>query len=451
MQRRQFINNTSMLAAGISLLPRDIVRKPKEEKKARIAFIGTGMRGSYLLKEAVSQGMTDVIAVCDIDEAAINNVKQTIKEYNAKEPDYYKGERDFEKIVQRDDVDAVIIATAWQWHYPMTMASLKAGKYTGCEVICGITINEIWDLVNEYERSRAPYMMLENVCYRRDVMAVLNMVRKGLFGDINYAECGYQHDLREYLFNDGQHMFGHGVEFNEKAINEAHWRTQHYTYRNGDLYPTHGIGPVSTMLNITRGNQFTQLVSMASPGRGLHKYIVDNGPADHPNAKVKFKCGDVVTTLIQCANGEMIKMTFDTSSPRPYSLGFRVQGTEGLWTEDAKGIYLQKFAKQPHEYDPVDKYIEQYDHPYWAKHAHDAENSGHGGMDYFIIREFVNCVRNKQALPMDMYDAAMWTALTPLSEKSLSQNSKTVHIPDFTRGKWKKRTPVFGLSGFDIG
>jgi len=445
MKRREFINNTATLAAGVTFLPNINTAKRKEDKKARIAFIGTGMRGAYLLKEAVSQGLTEVTAVCDIDPTAINNVKQTIKEYNAKEPTYYTGERDFEKIVQRDDVDAVVIATPWNWHYPMTMASLKAGKYTGCEVISGVTIDEIWNLVNEYERSGGHYMMLENVCYRRDVMAVLNMVRNGLFGDINYAECGYQHDLREYLFNDGRNMFGHGVEFNEKAINEARWRTQNYTNRNGDLYPTHGIGPVATLLNITRGNQFSQLVSMASPARGLHKYIVDNGTADHPNAKVKFQCGDVVTTLIKCVNGEMIKMTFDTSSPRPYSLGFRIQGTEGLWTEDAKGIYFQKLAKTPHEYDPFEKYQEQYEHPYWAKHAHEAENSGHGGMDYFIIREFVNCVRNKLPLAMDMYDAAMWSALTPLSEKSIAQHSKTVLIPDFTRGKWKNRKPVFGL------
>ncbi len=445
MKRREFINNTAAIAAGVTLLPNIHTIKRNDDKKARLAFIGTGMRGAYLLKEAVSQGFTEVIAVCDIDPTAINNVKQTIKDYNAKEPAYYTGERDFEKIVRRDDVDGVVIATPWQWHYPMTMASLKAGKYTGCEVISGIAIDEIWNLVNEYERTGGHYMMLENVCYRRDVMAVMNMVRKGLFGDINYAECGYQHDLREYLFNDGQHMFGHGVEFNEKAINEARWRTQNYTHRNGDLYPTHGIGPVSTILNITRGNQFSQLVSMASPARGLHKYITDNGPAGHQNAKVRFQCGDVVTTLIKCVNGEMIKMTFDTSSPRPYSLGFRIQGTEGLWTEDAKGIYFQKLAKLPHEYDPFEKYQEQYDHPYWAKHAHDAENSGHGGMDYFIIREFVNCVRNKLPLMMDMYDAAMWSALTPLSEKSIAQNSKTVLIPDFTRGKWKKRKPVFGL------
>jgi len=180
----------------------------------------------------------------------------------------------------------------------------------------------------------------------------------------------------------------------------------------------------------------------------LHKYIVDNGPVDHPNAKVKFKCGDVVTTLIKCTNGEMIRMTFDTSSPRPYSLGFRIQGTEGVWTEDSNGIYFQKLAKQPHEYDPIDKYLEEYDHPYWAKHGHDAENSGHGGMDYFIIHEFVDCVRKKQPFVMDMYDAAMWSVITPFSEKSIAQNSKPVLIPDFTKGRWKKRQPVFGLRNF---
>lgn len=444
MERRKFIKNTALIGTGVSLLPSYSFARKAPGSKARLAFIGVGMRGAYLLQEAVSQGNTEVVAVSDIDENAINNVKQIIKQYNGKEPAYYHNERDFEKIVQRDDVDGVVIATPWKWHYPMAMASMKAGKYTGCEVIIGLTISQLWDLVNEYEKTGTQFIMLENVCYRRDVMAVLRMARQGMFGQITYAECGYQHDLRTYLFNNGIENFGDGVEFGLKAVNEAKWRTQNYVERNGDLYPTHGIGPIAQVLNITRGNQFSYLMSMASPSVSLHQYIIDKNK-NHPNASVKFKCGDIVTTLIKCSNGEMIKMTHDTSSPRPYSLGFRVQGTQGIWTEDAKGIYFQKEAGTPHEYDPFDKYLEKYDHPYWTKHGKTAEGSGHGGMDYFLIHDFVDCVRFKKPFFMDMYDAAMWTALSPLSEKSIAENSKPVLIPDFTRGKWKKRKPLFGF------
>jgi predicted dehydrogenase len=448
MKRKDFITHSAIIGAGVLLLPDKLMaaKNKTSPKKARLAFIGVGMRGAGLLKETVAQGLSEIVAVSDINETAIGNAKQIIKEYGLKEPDYYLKENDFEKIVTRDDVDGVIIATPWKWHLPISVASLKAGKHTGCEVLAGLTVPEIWELVNVQEKNGAPYMMLENVCYRRDVMAVLNMARKNLFGEITYAECGYQHDLREVIFNDGVHnMMGLGVEFGEKGINEARWRTQNYIGRNGDLYPTHGIGPISNMLDITRGNQFAQLVSMASPANSLHQYIVDKGGANHPNAKVKFKCGDVVTTLIKCVNGEVIKMTFDTSSPRPYSLGFRIQGSEGIWTDDVQGIYLQKQAPKPHEYEPVQKFINEYDHPYWKKHGLKAESSGHGGMDYFIIREFVDCVANKKPFLMDVYDAAAWSALSPLSEKSIAKNSQPILIPDFTRGKWKKRKPVFGL------
>lgn len=446
MERRRFITQAAAIGAGLTILPQLGKATNAPAKKAGLAFIGVGMRGAGLLAEAVKQGNCNIVAVSDIDPRAIDQVKKIMQENNFKTPDYYTAENDFEKIVQRDDVDGVIIATPWKWHLTMSVASLKAGKYTGCEVLAGFTVAEIWELVNVQEKTGTPYMMLENVCYRRDVMAVLNMARQGLFGQLTYAECGYQHDLREVIFNDGVQMIGGGVEFNEKGTNEARWRTQNYIDRNGDLYPTHGIGPVANMLNITRGNQFTQLVAMASPSVSLHNYIVQKGGANHPNAAVKWKCGDVVTSLIRCANGEVIKMTFDTSSPRPYSLGFRVQGTEGIWTDDAQGIYLQQHSPKPHEYEPVEKYIQQYDHPYWAKYHQVADSSGHGGMDYFIIREFIDCVIHKKPFYMDIYDAAMWSVLSPLSERSIAQQSKPVLIPDFTRGKWKKRTPVFGLT-----
>ena len=172
--------------------------------------------------------------------------------------------------LQTEKLDGVIIVTPWEWHKPMIMGALDAGlKYVATEVILGITLQDHWDVVKAAEKNNAHVMMLENVCYRRDVMAVLNMVRQGLFGELIHLQGGYQHDLREVLFNDGVHMYGHGVEFGEKGFSEAHWRTEHSVHRNGDLYPTHGIGPIAQYININRGNRFLSLCSFSSKARGL--------------------------------------------------------------------------------------------------------------------------------------------------------------------------------------
>jgi predicted dehydrogenase len=312
--------------------------------------------------------------------------------------------------------------------------------------VLGITLDDHWNVVKAAEKHKAHVMMLENVCYRRDVMAVLNMVRQGLFGELVHLQGGYQHDLREVKFNDGKQPYGGGVEFGEKGFSEARWRTNHSVHRNGDLYPTHGIGPLAHYININRGNRFTAISSFASKARGLHDYIVKKAGKDHPNAKVNFKLGDVVTTSIQCANGETILLQHDTNLPRPYSLGFRVQGTKGLWMDVAKGIYIEDLSSKPHQWDEAKLWLEKYDHPLWARWSQQTEGAGHGGMDFFVIHAFVESVKRRTATPMDVYDAAAWSAITPLSEISIEQGSQVLEFPDFTSGKWQNRKPVFALS-----
>ncbi|NBW03653.1 MAG: gfo/Idh/MocA family oxidoreductase, partial [Cytophagia bacterium] len=359
---------------------------------------------------------------------------------------YGKNEQDFENLAKRLDIDGVVIATPWEWHVPMALEVMKQGKYAGVEVSATVKLQESWDLVNMFEKTGSHCMILENVCYRRDVLATLNMVRQGMFGSLNHVQCGYQHDLREVKFNNGTQAYGGGVEFGEKGFSEAKWRTQHSVDRNGDLYPTHGLGPVAEMLNINRGNQFAYLTSMATPSQGLHEYIVNKGGADHPNAKVNFKCGDIVQTMIKCVNGETILITHDTNSPRPYSLGFRVQGTKGLWMEDNKSIYIEGVSTKAHRWDDAKPYLDKYDHPLWKTHFADAENAGHGGIDYFVLRGFIEAIKNKVAPPIDVYDAAAWSAISPLSEQSIAKNSASIKIPDFTRGKWKTNKPIFALN-----
>jgi predicted dehydrogenase len=289
-------------------------------------------------------------------------------------------------------------------------------------------------------------MIMENVNYRRDIMAVLNMVRQGLFGELLHCQGGYQHDLRHVKFNDGNGAYGGGVEFGEKGFSEARWRTQHSVDRNGDLYPTHGLGPVSPMLDINRGNRMLHLSSAATQTRGLHKYIVDNGGEQHPNAKVKFKLGDIVTTVIKCANGQTIMLSHDTNSPRPYSLNFRVQGTQGIWMKDNQSIYIEGMSPEAHRWQSDEEYLKKYDHPLWKRFENEAAGAGHGGMDFFIARAFIEAIKGDAKPVIDVYDAVSMSVISPLSEKSIMLNSASVKIPDFTRGKWKNNQSIFGLN-----
>jgi len=285
-----------------------------------------------------------------------------------------------------------------------------------------------------------------NVNYRRDIMAVLNMVRQGLFGELLHCQGGYQHDLRHVKFNDGNGAYGGGVEFGEKGFSEARWRTQHSVDRNGDLYPTHGLGPVSPMLEINRGNRMLHLSSAATQTRGLHKYIVDNGGEQHPNAKVKFMLGDIVTTVIKCANGQTIMLSHDTNSPRPYSLNFRVQGTQGIWMKDNQSIYIEGMSPEAHRWQSDEEYLKKYDHPLWKRFQNEAAGAGHGGMDFFIARAFIEAIKGDVKPVIDVYDAVSMSVISPLSEKSIMLNSASVKIPDFTRGKWKNNQSIFGLN-----
>jgi predicted dehydrogenase len=352
----------------------------------------------------------------------------------------------WQDLLKQVQPDGVIIATPWEWHKPMVIGSLEAGlKYVATEVILGITLQDHWDVVKAAEEHKAHVMMLENVCYRRDVLAVLNMVQQGIFGELIHLQGGYQHDLRGIKFNNGGHPAGVGCEFGPKAFSEARWRTEHSVHRNGDLYPTHGIGPLAHYIDINRGNTFTTLCSFSSKTRGLHDYVVKHCGENHPSAKVRFRLGDVVTTSINCANGETILLQHDTNLARPYSLGFRVQGTNGLWMDVADSIYVEGQSRDD-QWDAAKAWLDKYDHPLWKRWHSDAEGAGHGGMDFFVVHAFVESIKRKTPTPMDVYDAAAWSAITPLSEHSIELGNATVAFPDFTGGNWMYRKPDFGLS-----
>lgn len=457
MDRRKFLQAGAIAGVGASVgsgqaLARDVKDKAaaflsgKDDRSARIAFIGVGLRGRSHLNIILRREDTEVPAICDIDPAAIAAAQKQIREAGKPEAAVYgDSETAFEQMLERDDIDGVIIATPWLWHSRMAVATMRAGKYAGVEVSAANTIEECWDLVNAYEETGKPCMILENVCYRRDVMAILNMVRQDLFGDLIHLECGYQHDLRAVKFNDGTQPYGGGVEFGEKAFSEAKWRTAHSVHRNGDLYPTHGIGPVAVYTDINRGNRFVSLTSTASKTRGLHNYIVQEGGEDHPNASVEFMLGDVITTVIRTQKGESIIVSHDTNLPRPYSLGFRVQGEKGIWMDLNRSLCLDGLT-QAHTWTEAEPFLKQYDHPLWKKYESKATGAGHGGMDFFVDHAFVESVRRGVDTPLDAYDAATWSVISPLSEASISAGNAPQAFPDFTRGKWMNRKPVFALS-----
>jgi hypothetical protein len=449
MNRKEFVKTAGLAAAGFTIMPSgNLFATGYADNKVKLAIIGVGARGLNHLDLVLRRPDVDLVAICDVEPRTLALAKDMITKSGKKMPQVYTGDDyAWKKMLEvKGGLDGVIIATPWEWHKPMIMGALDAGlKYVATEVILGITLQDHWDVVKAAEKNNAHVMMLENVCYRRDVMAVLNMVRQGLFGELIHLQGGYQHDLREVKFNDGVQYYGNGVEFGEKGYSEAHWRTEHSVHRNGDLYPTHGIGPIANYIDINRGNRFLSLNSFSTKTRGLHDYIAKKGGENHPNTKVKFKLGDIITTQINCANGETVLLQHDTNLPRPYSLGFRVQGTEGLWMDVNKGIYIQDKSAKPHQWDDAKTWLDKYDHPLWQKWSKETEGAGHGGMDFFVIHSFVESIKRKIPTPMDVYDAATWSAITPLSEQSIELGNETVEFPDFTGGQWMYRKPVFAL------
>jgi predicted dehydrogenase len=442
--RRDFLKNTALAGAGFTLLPSSVVLSKDKDPKVRLGMIGVGLRGQNHLELALRRSDVELVAICDVQQRMIDISKGMIKKSGKPMPQIIlDGPYGYRKLLENKDIDAVIIATPWEWHTAMCLEAMNAKKYVGCEVITGMTVEECWELVHTSERTGMPLMMLENVCYRRDVMAVLNMVRQNIFGEIVHLQGGYQHDLREVKFNDGVNPYGGGAEFGEKGFSEAQWRTYHSVKRNGDLYPTHGIGPVAMMIDINRGNRFTELVSYASKSRGLQQYIKKVGGENHPNTKVEFKLGDIVTTMIQSANGETILLQHDTNLPRPYSLGFRVQGTNGIWMDVNQSIYIEGQSKEAHRWESAKEWLDKYDHPLWKKYGSDAAGAGHGGMDWFVLNAFIESAKQKVAPPQDVYDAVTWSAITPLSETSIRLGGETVEFPDFTQGQWMYRKNNF--------
>jgi len=388
----------------------------------RIGFVGVGGQGSAHVQNFLKIEGVEVKAVCDIVEEKVGRVQQWVVEAGQPKPEgYSRGPRDFERLCDRDDLDLVFTSTPWEWHVPVCVAAMKAGKHAATEVPAAYTIESCWELVETAEKTRRHCIMMENCCYDRPEMLCLNLVKKGLLGEIFHAEAGYLHDLREVKFS---------------GVGESLWRPQHSIARNGNLYPTHGLGPVSQCLDINRGDRFDYLVSMSSKSMGMNLYAAKKFGPDSPQARQKYALGDVNVSLIHTVNGKVITLYHDTSSPRPYSRIHIVQGTKGLFEKYPDRVFIE--GRSPNDdWEALDTYYIEYDHPIWKDLEERSKGAGHGGMDFIEDFRLIEALRNGRPLDMDVYDGVSWSVVSPLSEKSVANRSKPVDFPDFTRGQWK--------------
>jgi len=397
------------------------------KEKIRLGLIGLGGRGYGLLTILVRMNNIEIAAISDnYEDRRLNAIKE-IEAVTGKKP-YSTGE--YKDIIKIKDIDAVIISTSWADHTNMAIDAMKAGKYVATEVGGAYSIDECWQLVKTHEETGIPCMMLENCCYGREELMVLNMVKKGLFGEIVHCEGGYHHDLRQEVA-DGRE--------------NRHYRLINYMHRNCDNYPTHELGPISKILNINRGNRMLALTSIASKSSGLHEYILSNKGRENDLADYKFAQGDVVTTTIKCAHGETIVLTLDTTLPRAYSRGFTVHGTKAMYMEDNNSLFIDGVHNKyefswKEQWNNAEQYRKQYDHHLWQDYKPDS-NDGHGGIDFLVLSAFIDSVERQVQSPIDVYDMAAWMSVTALSEQSISMGGLPVAIPDFTNGKWLNRKP----------
>ena len=392
-------------------------------QKTKFGVIGISGRGSGMLAELLSVEGVMVTAVCDKYEDRAQNGVKIVQEKAGNTPDMYL---DYRELLARKDITAILCCTTWITHSRIAVDSMRAGKHVAFEVGGAASTEECWQLVRTSEETGKFCMILENCCYDRNELALFNMQRLGLFGEIIHVQGGYQHDLRDEIT--------YGRE-------NRHGRLYNFMNRNGDLYPTHQLGPLSKLLNINRGNRFLTLTSMASKARGLHEGILENLPKGYDLNNYNFEQGDVVTTMIKCAHGETILLIHDCTLPRPYSRNCRIQGTQGLWMEDTNKIYLQD-SSSGHEWEPFEPYRNKYEHPLWKQYAKDGIHAGgHGGMDFLVLSAFAESAINNTKPPIDVYDTAAWMSITCLSEQSVAMGSLPVPVPDFTNGMWIDREP----------
>lgn len=392
----------------------------------KLGFIGLGQRGQVLLKNVLGNFPdAEVAALCDVYEDRIEICEKLLREKGRRPAAAYQNYTD---LLCDENVNVVIISALWEAHIPMAIASMKSGKITGLEVGGAYSIQDCWDLVRTYQSTKTPFMFLENCCYGKKELLAKNLVKAGVLGEIVYCHGAYSHDLREEIAGG--------------YINR-HYRLRNYIARNCDNYPTHELGPIAKILNINRGDRMTSLVSVSSKARGMAAFVGKNDKYDSLRGET-FRQGDVVETLITCADGALISLKLDTTLPHAYSRELTVSGTKGMYSE-LGNIVLEESTPFDHEkdmseyYNTAANYEEKYLPDIWKNITKKEIVAGHGGMDTLMLRDFFETAAEGREMPIDVYDAASWMAVSCLSEMSVQNNGRPVDIPDFTGGEWLLR------------
>ncbi len=395
-------------------------------KEIKVGIFGLGLRGFSLMKHVCTVENVRITALCDLYPERIEKAINYMKEKDIEIPSFTT--EDYHKLIACDEVDVVMIFAAWEAHIPASIEAMRAGKPVAVEVAGAYSIDQCWELVKTYEETKTPIMMMENCCYGRRELMLLNMIKQGFFGEIAHCEGAYCHDLREEIIGGN--------------VNK-HYRLRNYINRNCENYPTHELGPIAQWLNINRGNRMVSLTATASRAVGLHDYVKKHHADDEELMGTTFNQGDVITTVIKCAHGETIKLTLSTTLPRYYGRGLAVYGTDGFFSEDTKTIVKDgdfteetegKWLKE--NLGNESKYLKEYEHPIWKKYQEEGVREGHGGMDWLTISAFFDALKENKPMPINVYDMATWMSITPLSERSIQMGSNSVEIPDFTNGKW---------------
>jgi len=440
ISRRNFLRNTAVTSAGVVIADKAVnsyllaatpsasgqtmIGVPFEPREqVRLGIIGVGGRGTSLLSDLLLVQGVEVKAICDVVPEKVEQAQKMVTDAGQPNPQgFSKGETDFKNLTQLD-LDIVYVATPWNWHVPMAVDAMKNGKHVAVEVPAATSLQECWDLVNTSEATRRHCMILENCCYGSSELMALQMVRDGAFGEITYGEAAYLHDLRGILTaNEGEGL----------------WRRIPHTRRNGNLYPTHGLGPVAHYMNIHRGDRFDYMVSVSSREASLTSYVKDHFPASDPKRTEKYICGDINTSIIKTTQGRTILLQHDVVNPRPYSRLNMIQGTKGIFADYPPRVFLD--GQKDEEWQKIDSFQQKYEHPLWKQNGEMARKTGgHGGMDYVMNWRLMDCLKRGLPPDIDVYDAAAWSAPTPLSEASVKGNGSPQSFPDFTRNHWNAR------------
>jgi predicted dehydrogenase len=430
VSRRSFIRTGTMATIGMTVLSAKTEAADAPGNTIRVGVVGTGNRGTSHVTTLLTLDGVEIAALCDLFKDKASNAADICEKAGRKRPNVYvKDHETYREMLDKEKLDAVIIATYWDSHTPIALHAMKNGTYPGIEVPAALTVNDAWSLIETSQKTGVPCMMLENWSFRQDNLAALNMKRLGMFGDIVHCHCAHSHDCIDHWFFDSK-------------TGEQRWPAQYLFKFNRDQYPTHSVGPILSWMDINRGDIFTEIYSTASASKGINAYFKREFGENHPNANLKYKQGDIVTSLLRTKSGKTLVINYDMQLPRPYSNRWMLQGTLGVYYEEKSSIYLRKNSPEYHEWEPWKPYEEKYNHKWWGSDL--SSSMSHGGTDYVMLKQFTDAVKAKGPTPIDVLDSAVMSAIVELSGISIEKNAP-VPFPDFTRGEYATNKPYFAM------